>query len=513
MSKVWKILAVLLAVTALVWLSTLWRWESSQFDPGSADLVLNLALLPLALTAGLVFTVWAVRRLRRYAAAPVALPAAAGPGAPATASGDAALLAPQRPRAKVLVAAVQLRAGTEWRSVQQAIGQGDCKADLDPDIKDDEGVAVFTAAMPELDTEAVAAEAAVLVQAWAASTPDAWAHYEPPVEALRALTLLRDVLAELAEPLEAQWPALAPVASPNRAAPMPPEVSVRVGIPAQWSAQTQRLATAWIEAQVAPLLSAARAAALGEHPNPRAQTSAVQLHVHPMEHAEALWQHGERQLQLWLNQKQAGLLVLVGADSGVSELAVAELAARQELFSGANPRGRVPGEGAGALVWATPDWPELPGAEPPLCWLQSARVMRRDKSADALGRVGPTTMVNVATDAAVASGWSLEAVAHLTSDADQRGSRASELFEAVQSALPHLDATQDVLRLGVGCGDLGLARLLACAGLSARQVQQSEAPVMVLGALPAFERFALLLTPTAEPASDPKPAAAAAAAA
>lgn len=520
MSLVWKILALLLVVTALVWLTTLWRWESVDHDPSSTDLLLNLVLLPLGLAAGLVLVVWAVRRLRRYAMAPSL--AAAG-SASADAAGTAAVLAPERLRAKLLASALQVRAGGSWQSAARAIGSGDCKPTLDPNITDDYGVGVFTAPMDDLDTEALAAALAAKLATLSQAAPEAWAGYETPPEVLRALTLMQDTLTELREVLDAQWPALAPrpaTAPPLRgaSAALPAEVSLRVGIPASWPAATQKLATAWIEAQLQPLLDAAQAAALGDGLGAApALRPVLHAHVHAMDSAEAFWQLGEQQMQPWLRQKQAGLLLLLAADSAISADAVGRLAAQGDLFSGANARGRVPGEGAAAVLLATPDWPSpaaTPGAPPPLlAWLHSARLLRRDKSADASGRVSPAVLLHVATDAVEASGWGAASIGHLTTDADHRASRAGELFETVQTLLPDLDPTEQVLRLGVGCGDLGLARLLACVGLAARQVNESQKTALVLGTFPAFERCAVLLTATAEPAPAATPDAAAAAAA
>ena len=76
----------------------------------------------------------------------------------------------------------------------------------------------------------------------------------------------------------------------------------------------------------------------------------------------------------------------------------------------------------------------------------------------------------------------------------------------LRELLPHLDSSEQVLRLGVGCGDLGIARLLACASLAAGQANESGKPAMVLGAFPAFERFAVLVTPAVAPTTAAAPA-------
>lgn len=499
MAKVWKILALLLVITALVWLTTMWRWQSAQVDPSATDLTLHLGVLPLVLTAGLVLTLWAVKRLRSYAAAP---PAALAPAAPTTAQPAAAAHTAANERSahvRVLASAVQVRAGSQWSAAQMSIASGECKPDLDAQLKDDDGIAVFTAPMPDLSTDELAGALASTVDTLAKAKPEAWAGYEAPTEVLRALALLEAAAGAMKEALEAQWPALAappPSARNKSAAPtLPPTVAIRVAIPARWSVQSQQAAGAWLEqlfdAHIeAGLQAAGQSRAMAHNVRP-----AVQLHVHPVVSAEAFWLLMDQQLLQWQRDKAPGLLWALAADSLLSESDTTAMAVAKELFSGNNQRGRVPGEAAATLLLASPAWPETPEAEPAQARLFRANLMRRDKSADASGRVSPQTLLQTATDALKASGWEPALVEHMTSDADHRASRTSEVYETLQELLPHLDASEQALRLGVGCGDLGVARLLTCVALTASQVQDSQKPALVLGAFPAFERFAVVLTP------------------
>ena len=498
MAKVWKILALLLVITALVWLTTMWRWQSAQLDPSATDLTLHLGVLPLVLTAGLVMTLWAVKRLRSYAAAP---PAAVSPPAATTQPAAAANTAVNERSAhvKVLASAVQVRAGNQWKAAQASIASGECKPNLDAQLKDDDGIAVFTAPMPELSTDDVADALAQTVDMLIKAKPEAWAGYEAPAEVLRALTLLEAATGSMNEAIETQWPALAappPSARNKPAAPtMPPAVAIRVAIPARWSVQSQQAAGAWLEQLFDPLIAAGLQAAGQSRAMAQSVRPAVQLHVHPVASAEAFWLLMDQQLLQWQRDKTPGLLWALAADSLLSENDTTAMAAAKELFSGNNQRGRVPGEAAASLLLASPDWPELPQAEPAQARLYRANLMRRDKSADASGRVGPLTLLQTATDAIKASGWEPAHVEHLTTDADHRASRTSEVFEMLQELLPHLDTSEQALRLGVGCGDLGVARLLTCVALTASQVQESKTPALVLGAFPAFERFAVVMTP------------------
>ena len=510
MAKVWKIVALLLVITVLVWLATMWRWQSAQVDPSTTDLVLNLGLLPVALTAALVLTILAVKRLRTYAAAPVAAPAAS---AATPQPADVSTAEKERSaQVRVLAAAVQVRAGSSWTAVQSIIASGECKPELDKQIKGDDGVPVFTAPMPDLAPDALSDAIAGLVAPLAATKPDAWAGYEAPADMLRALVLMDKAAMSMQEAIEAQWPVLsAPPPSPRNkpAAATPallPSVAIRVAIPARWSPQTQQLATAWLNKLFGPYVEAGLKAAGQSRAMAHSVRPAVQLHVHPVANAEFFWALMDQQLLQWQRDKEAGLLWVFAADSLVSEIEAAAMESAQELFSGNNQRGRVPGEGAAALLLASPAWPSPAEAQPPLAKLNRASLVKRDKSADANGRVSPQTLQQAATDALQASGWQPAQVQHLTTDADHRASRAGEVFETTQELLPHLDPGEQTLRLGVGCGDIGIARLLACVALTAGQVQESQKPALVLGAFPTHERFAVVVAP---PVAPPEPAAAA----
>jgi len=494
MAKVWKILALLLVITALVWLTTMWRWQSTQRDPSGTDLVLHLAVLPVVLTAGLVLAVWGVTRLRSYAVAPIvpAPVAAAPPAAPAvSAAGERGI------SFRVLASDVLVRAGSQWDGARTSIAEGECKPELDPQIKDDDGVAVFTAPMPDLSTDTLADALLELTLPLAQAKPQEWVGHETPLQVLRALALLNLGMAASQEAIESQWPVLsaAPLAHRNKPAALPPSVSIRVGIPARWSPQSQQLATAWLQQRFDPFIEAGLAAAGQSRAMAQSTRPVVQLHVHPVDSADAFWLLMEQQLMHWQRDKEAGLLWVMATDSLVSEGEVAAMAAAQELFSGANQRGRVPGEGAAGLLLASEAWPAATGIEAPAVRLHRANLLRRDKSADASGRVGAQVMQKTAADALQACACEPPQVAYLTTDADHRGSRTSEVYETLQELLPHLDPSDHTLRLGAGCGDLGVARLLACVALSARQVQETEKPALVLGAFPAFERFAVLVTP------------------
>lgn len=70
MANVLKGLLLLLLITAMVWLSTLWRWQTTNTDPSGQDVVLHLVLLPLVLTAALLVALWLGKKIRKTLESP-----------------------------------------------------------------------------------------------------------------------------------------------------------------------------------------------------------------------------------------------------------------------------------------------------------------------------------------------------------------------------------------------------------------------------------------------------------
>jgi hypothetical protein len=516
MAKVWKVLALLLVITALVWLTTLWRWQSAQVNPNASQLLLQLALLPVVLTAALVATLWSVKRLRAYAAAPAIAPAAKAAAAPAAAQPLAAAAPAVPPR--VLAAALQARTGDSWQDAQSRIAEGACKAELDPAMKDDDGVAIFTAPMSDLAPDDIGEALNGLVATRRQALPADWVEQPLAAEVLRALALLNAAVAPMADAIESHWPSLAvplplqrPAGGTSSQLP-PPVVSIRIGIPARWPAPVRQLANVWLQDLFSPHIDAGLQAAGQSQAMASTAHPAVQMQVHPVESAEAYWLLIEQQLQQWQREKQPGLLWAMVADSLVGTETVEHMSRAKELFSGRHQQGRVPGEAAAGLLVASATWRMPTDADPPLALLHPASIVRRDKSADASGRISSQTLMQALDDTLRGTGIEAGVVQHLTTDADHRATRTAEVYEVVQEKLPHLDASQQALRLGLGCGDTGVARLVACAALTAKQVQESQAPALLLGTHSPFDRLSVLLAPATPPAAMAAPAAPAAAA-
>jgi hypothetical protein len=123
---------------------------------------------------------------------------------------------------------------------------------------------------------------------------------------------------------------------------------------------------------------------------------------------------------------------------------------------------------------AHPRWPvkaaTLP-SQPARLW-RPAR-LRRDKSADAAGRVGADALGEAFSQAMGVSGARAEAL-HIVADGDHRASRTAELYEALLAVAPTLDPMQSVTRAGEACGEVGFARALLPAVLARAALREAE---------------------------------------
>ncbi len=483
MSKLLRAGLWCLGIGVLVWLVTLWQWQTAERDVSGAEIVGQLFVLPVVLTAVLLLSVWGVARLRD-AGKPVI-------GKARTEALDkpvaAASLDERRISVAVVQAAVRLSAGDSPEQALSQIRSGDVRPGLDPELQDLDGLPVFTARVPELDVEA-------LRQALPADVGD---------RVVRALSLLQapaDQLLERVLMLADDWPAneatvpqpagiardqpahlsgMAPAAcASGRSTLALPPLTVRLAVPASWTEAEREHASAWLRMRCAVL-------------------DAPALHVHALDQADALWSLLDQQTVRWSREGLPQWCLVLVADSALDEQEVERRQAVGELFTGAHQTARIPGEAAAGLLLATAHWPGLAAQTPPPARLFRPLRLRRDKSADAAGRVGAGVLQDAMDQALSVCAALPEQLLDVVTDADHRASRTAEVFEALQALAPQLDPMLSVTRVGESCGDHGLANALVPVALAAALAQQDDAPGVTLAVLAqaTHDRVALALTP------------------
>lgn len=494
MGKLLKAVLLGLVVGALVWLVTLWRWQTSNHDASGAEIVGQLFVLPVLLTGVLLLAVWGVGKVRADAAKPVVVKAAARSVAAQPMAAPA--VDERRLSVAVLQSAVNLSAGG---SAEQALAQlqsGQLRPGLDPELQDVDGLPVFSARLPELDVDRLRERLPT----------------EVSDRVVRALSLLQDpadALMGRAVALAEDWAVAAtPVGSPAAAAsdqpaylngmapPMPeatrraamlPRLSVRLALPSGWSDAEREHAAAWLRMRCALLSDECEAF----------RASPAMAHVHALDHTEALWSLLDQQTVQWSREGSPQWGVVLVADSAIDAAEVERRQAVGELFTSLHQTGRIPGEAAAGLLLVSPSWPGLAEQSPLPARLFRPVRLRREKSADAAGRVGPAVLREALDQALRVCAALPDHLARVLADGDHRASRTAELFEALQELAPGLDPMLTVTRVGEACGDLGLAGGLVPAALATDVAQQDDAAGVTLAVLvqATHDRVALALTP------------------
>jgi hypothetical protein len=500
MNKLFKDLALFVAVTCVVWVAVLWRWETTARDMNTRDIVIYLGLLPLTVFGLALLLRWAWRGAGRQQEARAAAPAAgaaAASGQTSTGADDARRQATVQLLASHLVCA----AGASAAELVQAAHDGKPRPGLDAELRDATGLPVFTARIEALDANALQAQLETHVAATRATRPE-WATLAPPEHVQRALAALQEPLIGAVAALEPWAARFEPAPDATRGQPPDRRVRVLLGWPADWSAFEQELGTAianeWLTAQSATPISAACFA----------------LTAHACS-GEDLMLHADRLLQTLAREGRDEPVIVAASHSTIGEAAVAGLESDGLLFSAqTRPKGRMPGEAAAALLFAGALWPIEPGADQPAQHMHRPAVLRRDKSIDAPGRVSSEIALQAMTQAVAASGLAAESVAALACDADQHSPRSGEFYGAGLGLLPHLDSGEDMRLIGTVTGAVGAVSALLVVACAAERAKDADKPCLAVTLGDSFARLAVLVLPGApqpKGGASPSPAAGAAA--
>ncbi len=509
MAQWWRGGLAALGVFALFWLFSVWQWQTQATDVQARDLWLHLLLAPaLVCVAGAV--AWLLLRRVRDGGGAVggavggALGASGAGGAVGSGStSDAAHAAspatasapPARPLPPLVLCGHALTlpgalAHLGALEAAEALAKGQCRPALDPELTDLDGLPVFTARVESLEC-APTSEASDERPSWAPardgtdSGGPAHAPWPPEGRVARTQALLEGlswpIWSQVDEALQAwRW------ASPDAKGLVPDPDPAAVGTPT-WLAGVSRPAArpqgprgrlflrvlvpdtwpdAWQQAAVAAVLS--EAPEWLRQPVGQGLLS-LDAAPWPVTDAEGLWGHLGDWRALQARRPSPESLWVVGADSLLDADHIDQLQAQGELFTPHHQLGRIPGEAAAAVWLCTPEWQQAladqaPAEHPPdmsaVPALHGVLHARRERSADLHGRNHMGTLLGLLAQAPSPAEL-------LLTDADHRASRTAEVFEALTEWAPALDPMQHVLRLGDACGDLGLARGLACLALAA----------------------------------------------
>jgi hypothetical protein len=487
MSSFFKGIALFVAICCGVWIAVLWRWQSTSRDMGTGDIVVYLVVLPLTVFGLALLLRWAWRGAvqRQSAAALAATTGAGAAGATPAAAMTSADDARRHATVQLLAAHLVCAAGASPAELQDAAKQGKPRPELDPELRDADGVAVFSARIADIQSAALAALLEPHLAPTRARQPE-WAELAPAVHVQRALAALQEPLAKAVATLapwaprfEAQRNAL-PSAPPN--APPQRRVRVLLGWPADWSAFEQELGRTFVQALIAQ----------GAGPIAPA-CYALTAHTGG---GEELLLHADRLLQTLEREGHDEPVIVAACHSAIGEAAIEALERDAVLFSSRHrPKGRMPGEAAAALVLAPAAWPPDPEADAPVQHLHRPAALRRDKSVEATGRVGSDIARQALTQALAAGQLAADAVAALVCDADQHSERGAEFYGAGLVLLPHLDSGEDMRLIGTVTGAVGAVSALLVTACAAERAKAGDKPCLAMMLGDPFTRLALLALP------------------
>lgn len=469
-----KGLALLAAITSVVWIVVIWRWQATHHDIATNDLVVYLVLLPLVLFSFVLGMRWAVvAALAKQATAD----AAPSPTKSAAASGDQAGAGAATAEAKerslvwpVLGAWVAGPAGDDVGSILDAAKAGKPAPMPDESLRDPDGLPLLCARSKGIDSKRIET-------AWSEWRKAQGRGVEQPFDGgvARALAALEPLLQQAAAAVD-EWAQALPE-DKRRAA----RVRVLASWPTGWAEQELAWARAWLELQAQ------------EHSQLIFGAKRWLVQSLPAGSGPQAWQHADSLLLTLQREQCDDLVLLLACHSDISVQAVDALDRERKLFSASqHPKGHMPGEGAAAVLLSRMGLPEQADTREALAWLHRPACLRRDKSIDALGKTSAEIAGRAVADAIKVAGVSAEELAGLCCDADRHSARATELFATTIELLPHLDAVEEMRLVGVAHGHTRQTGALWAVAGAIKQAVDAERPAVALSLSDEHWRMALI---------------------
>ncbi|MEH6435954.1 hypothetical protein, partial [Massilia sp. DD77] len=341
-----------------------------------------------------------------------------------------------------------------------ALRSGRARADLDPELVDDDGYPLLSLRAEDALADAEAAYKGEIA-AWLAAGGMPDPQWNP--EQWRALLLASPVAAELA--LHAAAHPQAALPDSGAGAPM---LQVRAALAGDWSEQQRAAAAGWLA-----------------HIAAQAGWPAGRIHAVAAQHSSAAVLAG------LAGQGAAGetiLAIVLACASRIGEDSVEALARQGALFGAARPQGRMPGEGAAGVLLADAAQAALFGTRGAM--LQTTLAPYQDAAgkpdAGPLSRAAAPLLADGATQAGA-----------LFADTGHRTARVIELMEFARAATPELDAGTEVLGAGRACGDCGDVPFLAALALAHHHATEAGDAALCVSNEDPLQRVAALIRPAA----------------
>ncbi|KFI05257.1 hypothetical protein JN27_22615 [Massilia sp. BSC265] len=437
------------------WAIMLWYWHQTDQDPETGELALALLVFPL----GVLFALWGSQKAIMARAA--SIPASTAKPASATSRAAAET---STPMLAIVATALRSPHGTSAEELASAIADNEARADLDKELVDDNGFPVMTARSDDAHDESLQDE----IADWL-SSQGLQLHLSE--EQWRALILASGVAAELASVAASD---LLPYED------SPPLLQLRLMLPSDWAIDIRRAVTMWLKHTVS------------QYGWPEASITA--MNVPEQEHASPTTVI--TQLMPATSSGSAPVVALVIACASlIGQESIDRLAAQSSLFTSSQARGQIPGEGAAGLLLTDLQLAQACGAEFALLGPVSER--RRDTSADDTRRVDSALLLELAEQASKAATIEISQIGMVVADTAHRPNRVLELMGLSAPAIPQVDASDDIIRIGLGSGSCGAVPMMTTLALARHYALERNAPILCIGNEDPYLRSVAMVRPPA----------------
>lgn len=461
------------ATFVVVWLAAILYWQNTTRMPAQSELLIYLGVLPL----GLIALGWGIHKVINYQSAPPVDTAAADElKADARDAEKATQDAHQRSWSLNIVAVtLQTSAGSSAAEALAKLKENDVPSELDPELKNDEGFAVFSARIADLDVT----DTQQALQEWT-KTGD-FTEVQFSDAQIRALHLARSSLSELmaaatAHPeIQLFNERLAQERNANEDAV--PSLKLMLLWPQRWVPVNQKAASHWLKAVAA------------EHGWPERRVSLQEMGPSQSGPFELL-----DQMCLIAGKTQLPAVgIMLACDSGIDQSEIDVLTSQNMLFGAKNSAGYKPGEVAAGMLIADERQSRLFEAGP-LSQLNRASWSLRDKSADERGKISSDLLNTVVVQAMQTAKVDAEQVKFVSADNDHKPNREAELAQMFTATLPELDCIKDAAKVAQICGSTHYALTTAALCIAHQHVVDEQLPALCVSLQSPFLRAAVLLT-------------------
>lgn len=260
----------------------------------------------------------------------------------------------------------------------------------------------------------------------------------------------------------------------------PPTLQLRLMLPTDWPVNIRRAVTMWLKHTVSQYGWPETGIAVPDVPEQDHATPTAVI----------------TQLMPGASSAQAPVAALVIACASlIGQESIDRLAAQSSLFTSSQSRGRIPGEGAAGLLLTNLRLADACGAE--FALLGPVSEHRRDAAADDTRRVDSALLLELVEQASKAVAVDISQISMVVADTAHRPNRVLELMGLSAPAIPQVDASDDIIRVGLGSGSCGAVPLMTVLALARHYALERNAPILCIGNEDAYLRSAALVRPPA----------------